>query len=106
VWIGSKLHTFSEHINTSANNQFNLDPTKIVPIAIGLTISIGVIIYVWVLASRAIKEVEENQLLIPEEEVKEGCDEKHNLKEMEQIILSDLSVDEPLGANAIFKDDK
>lgn len=68
VWIGSKLSSFSAHytlketndISTTSNNN-SQDVLKAIMMIIGISIGIGVIIYVWISARKAINEVEQEQ---------------------------------------------
>ncbi|CAG8542081.1 1355_t:CDS:2 [Ambispora leptoticha] len=82
VWIGSKISSFTEHLKGNSDssnfNEIHLDPMRIIPVMIGVSIGLGVIIYVWILARRSIKEVEEN---ISNEMLEEGCG-----NEMKQFI--------------------
>ncbi|CAI2175738.1 11007_t:CDS:2 [Funneliformis geosporum] len=68
VWIGSKLSSLSAYYALKETNDFsinnnnnNQEVLKAIIMIIGISIGIGVIIYVWISARKAINEVEQEQ---------------------------------------------
>src|SRR5581483_6988134 len=58
VWIGSKLSSISSNYNSKETNK----ALKMGMMIVGIIIGIGVIIYVWISARKAIKEIEEEKI--------------------------------------------
>ncbi|RGB25204.1 snare associated Golgi protein [Rhizophagus diaphanus] len=65
VWIGSKLSSFSIQYTFKETSEL----LKVGLMVVGISIGIGVIIYVWISAKKVIKEVEQDEIINDNKEI-------------------------------------